>query len=75
MKQREQRYIFKRSLGKDENDVEWFETIIGLTYKQMMKNKDMRKRYPLDVFKITPLYEEGVVYKEDPLNSYQLSLL
>ena len=35
----------------------------------------MRKKFPLSVFEITPLYEEGVVYKEDPLNSYQLSLL
>jgi hypothetical protein len=74
MKQREQRYIFTRSMGKDENDVEWFEKNID-TYKGMMKRKEMRKKFPLSVFEITPLYEEGVVYKEDPLNSYQLSLL
>ena len=41
----------------------------------MMKRKEMRKKYPLSMFKITPLFEEGVKYKQDPLNSKQLKLL
>ena len=71
---KEQKYIFSRSLGVDDYGTEWFDKNID-TYKGMMKRKEMRKKYPLSMFKITPLFEEGVKYKQDPLNSKQLKLL
>ena len=71
---KEQKYIFSRSLGVDKDGTEWLEKNID-TYKGMMKRKEMRKKYPLSVFKITPLIEEGETYKEDPLNTKQLTLL
>tara|TARA_R100001129_G_scaffold163950_1_gene129887 strand:+ start:745 stop:969 length:225 start_codon:yes stop_codon:yes gene_type:complete len=74
MKLKEQTYIFSRSLGVDKDGCEWLEQNID-TYKGMMKRKEMRKKYPLNVFKITPLYYEGETYKQDPLNTKQLKLI
>lgn len=71
---KEQKYIFSRSLGVDKDGTEWLEKNID-TYRGMMKRKEMRKKYPLSIFKITPLFEEGETYKEDPLNTKQLTLL
>tara|TARA_Y100000593_G_scaffold5057_1_gene9941 strand:+ start:213 stop:431 length:219 start_codon:yes stop_codon:yes gene_type:complete len=71
---KEQKYIFSRSLGIDKSGCEWLEKNID-TYKGMMKRKEMRKKYPLSVFKIIPLFEDGVKYKEDPINTKQLKLL
>ena len=73
MKVKEQKYIFSRSLGIDESGCEWVEKNID-TYKGMMKRKEMRKKYPLSVFKIIPLFEDGVKYKEDPLNTKQCEI-
>jgi len=73
-KMKEQKYIFSRSLGVDEDGSEWLEKNID-TYKGMMKRKEMRKKHPLSVFKIIPLFEEGVKYKEDPINTKQMKLL
>ena len=73
-KLKDQRYIFKRSKGKDKDGVEWF-VMTDDTYKGMMKRIEMRKKYPLEVFEIIPLYEEGIIYKEDPINTKQFKLL
>tara|TARA_R100001460_G_C3452250_1_gene164849 strand:+ start:124 stop:342 length:219 start_codon:yes stop_codon:yes gene_type:complete len=71
---KDQKYIFSRSLGVDKDGTEWLEKNID-TYKGMMKRKEMRKKFPLSLFKITPLFEEGERYKQDPLNTKQLTLL
>ena len=71
---KDQKYIFSRIIKIDKDGCEWIEKNID-TYKGMMKRKEMRKKYPLSLFKITPLIEEGEKYKQDPLNTKQLSLL
>jgi hypothetical protein len=75
---KEQQYIFERYLG----GVEYSQTIH--TYKVMLKRKQQYidaniLKEGQDFFsifsRIIPLCEEGVKYKEDPLNTKQLKLL
>lgn len=69
MKLKEQKYIFSRNT----KGVFWKSTID--TYKGMMSRKAMRKQFPLEIFKITPLEYDGETYKQDPLNTKQLTLI
>ncbi len=75
---KEQQYIFERHLG----GIEYSKTIH--TYKIMVKRKQQYidagfLKEGQDFFsifsRIIPLYEEGVNYKEDPLNTKQMKLL